>query len=411
MFEQWKLPENICDTNPIGKKNLSDFIGRSSQVNRLLTNLRGSTSTVILLEGDIGVGKTSLGNYIRFQSEFFSPTFEVKSNIKWGQKELLHNLICKILQELYTEGLTLDKKTLNNLKMNPLVNNLYIRYTNSFVIGGGFGALGLQANLEKGDVSRPNEIPEEHLFADFSNLANAVKKELNLKHSIIIQLNNLDRSYLFKNKDSAMEFFDNLRDILQVENVSWILSGETGLKEFLKENNPRLYPIIKHTELVLPLSFDSLMESFEHKIKEYNPEGWIPIERYLLKVFYEETTGSLREFLGLTNKILKSFETEPFKKIITRRDIANLFYEEKEDFLKHIYEKHKWSKEILKQIKENPDANQKTLAEKIGVSRQLLKKQIQPLLDSKSNILKEIIDGTSVKYKIDPEISFALEKQ
>lgn len=75
----WDIPENFCDIKPITQYTISNFIGREETVQRC-KNAINSSDTVVILEGDIGVGKTSIGNYVRFSLEnVMSPRDEYKA--------------------------------------------------------------------------------------------------------------------------------------------------------------------------------------------------------------------------------------------------------------------------------------------------------------------------------------------
>jgi hypothetical protein len=67
---------------PIGLNSLDLFVGHSRQT-KFLSDLL-SNKSVVILEGEIGVGKTSMGNYIRHsKKDFFSPLLEIPCKPKW----------------------------------------------------------------------------------------------------------------------------------------------------------------------------------------------------------------------------------------------------------------------------------------------------------------------------------------
>ena len=83
MFEKWQIPDNICDNYPIGSQTLDLFVGHEDKTKFLSDIL--SNKSIISLEGDIGVGKTSMGNYIRFmKTDHFSPIMEIPCKNHWN---------------------------------------------------------------------------------------------------------------------------------------------------------------------------------------------------------------------------------------------------------------------------------------------------------------------------------------
>jgi hypothetical protein len=58
-------------------------------------------STIVILEGEIGVGKTSMGNYIRHsKKDFFSPFLEIPCKPKWDNDTFMGIVLAAIVKEI-----------------------------------------------------------------------------------------------------------------------------------------------------------------------------------------------------------------------------------------------------------------------------------------------------------------------
>jgi MoxR-like ATPase len=97
-MSQWKILQDICYLTAIDKNSLNRFVGRKELARSLEAKL--SSRVTIVIEGDVGVGKTSFGNYARFKTGQFSPNQEVIVDPSWDRSELLINLITAITTEV-----------------------------------------------------------------------------------------------------------------------------------------------------------------------------------------------------------------------------------------------------------------------------------------------------------------------
>lgn len=76
-YSNWDIPSNIFSITPIAKETIHHFIGRNKIVQNYLSLLK-KKKIIVVFEGDIGTGKTSLGNYIRFsEPTFFTTDIEI----------------------------------------------------------------------------------------------------------------------------------------------------------------------------------------------------------------------------------------------------------------------------------------------------------------------------------------------
>ena len=143
---------------------------------------------------------------------------------------------------------------------------------------------------------------------------------------IIMQVNNLDTRYSFS-EDDLTRLFNDIRDTLQIPNISWIICGDSGLGNFLKKNVPRVGQIINTIVTVEPLSFEEIITAFRLRIKKAGMKGEFPVEPGLLKYIYDISNGSFREILNIIYQLLVRYYNEPLVTTITGEHARFFFYE------------------------------------------------------------------------------------
>jgi intracellular sulfur oxidation DsrE/DsrF family protein len=331
MFEKWEIPDNICNNFPIGRNNLELFVGHSQQI-KFLSDLL-SNKSVIILEGEIGVGKTSMGNYVRHSKEdFFSPLLEVPCKPKWDNDTFMGIVLAAIVKEIIGKDFVHKK-----IKKNKLIQELNekfsdIKLASLGITGAGFGF------STSSSISRSTIINQTILIHYLMSVGELLQKTYNRATPMIIQVNNLDIAYGFE-KDDLILFFNDIRDTLQIPYISWVICGNEGLGNFIQKNIPRVGQITNSVVTVDPLSFGEILKAFELRIKKNQMKGRLPIEENLLKYIYDISNGSFREILNIVYQLLVKYYNEPLVKVITMEH-ARFFFN---DLEKHRVERLKKS--------------------------------------------------------------------
>jgi intracellular sulfur oxidation DsrE/DsrF family protein len=331
MFEKWEIPDNICNNFPIGRNNLELFVGHSQQI-KFLSDLL-SNKSVIILEGEIGVGKTSMGNYVRHSKEdFFSPLLEVPCKPKWDNDTFMGIVLAAIVKEII--GKDFVHKKLKKHKLIKELNEKFsdIKLASLGITGAGFGF------STSSSISRSTIINQTVLIHYLMAVGELLQETYNKATPMIIQVNNLDIAYGFE-KDDLILFFNDIRDTLQIPYISWVICGNEGLGNFIQKNIPRVGQITNSVVTVDPLSFGEILKAFELRIKKNQMKGRLPIEENLLKYIYDISNGSFREILSIVYQLLVKYYNEPLVKMITVEH-ARFFFN---DLEKHRVERLKKS--------------------------------------------------------------------
>lgn len=319
MFEKWDIPDNICNSFPIGYNNLELFVGHSEQT-KFLSDLL-SNKSVIVLEGEIGVGKTSMGNYVRHSKEgYFSPILEIPCKPKWDNDTFMGIVLAAIVKEIMRKGSAFRK-----LKRDKLIQELNekfsdIKLASLGITGPGFG-------FSKGKtLSRSSFINQTVLIDYLVKVGQKMEENYNKTAPIIIQVNNLDIEYGFE-KEDLKRFFNEIRDTLQIPYISWLICGADGLESYTRKNIPRVAQITNSFMAVNPLSFEEVVEAFSLRIKKNQMKGQLPIDPSLMNYIYDIAGGSFREILNIVYQLLVKYYNEPLVKIINMEHARYFFYE------------------------------------------------------------------------------------
>jgi DNA-binding transcriptional ArsR family regulator len=356
MFEKWDIPDSICSTSPIGRNDLELFVGHSQQakfLSDLLTN-----KSVIILEGEIGVGKTSMGNYVRHSGEgFFSPLLEIPCKPKWDNDTFMGISLAAIVKEITRKDF--PHKSLKKHKLIRELNEKFsdIKLASLGISGAGFG-FSTGAN-----VSRSTLINQTILIHYFMELGQLIRETYNKPAPIVIQVNNLDMAYGFE-KDDLIRFFNEIRDTLQISYYSWLICGDEGLGNFVKKNIPRVGQITNSVAAVEPLSFAEILKAFDLRIKKAGMKGRLPVEDNLLEYIYEISNGSFREILNIVYQLLVKYYNEPLVKTITIDHARFYFYELGEHRIERL-KKSSLQYSIFREILNHPGITQSELAKMV----------------------------------------------
>lgn len=324
------------DTLPISKETLKLFTGRDTE-NKTLHKLL-NIYNIAIIEGDYGIGKTSLGNYYRFNKDIFiTPLDEISTDVRWNTKEFLHEILKGLVE--YCEQEKLFKKT-NHMKV------LRIRYGNLFskdidlnIMGNG---VSYRENVESSEIQT-----QSGLIYDLKQLSKLAIKE---GKEIIIQLNNLDMS--LTDKKDIIHFFSQNRNIFQIPNVKWILTGSIGLSDLFSNELKKFSSIIGKPLYLSNMSYESVSKLIDKRYKMKDD----------LKKKLVEDKENLRDIIN----ILNIFKKEDLK---TKEKIKEYF---------DLFDFNEYEMEVLNYLKEKP-MSIKDIADKVGKSYNSVNKRIKSL--------------------------------
>ena len=395
MFEKWNLPDNICSDFPIGINRLDLFVGHKKQ--RRFINSLLKTKSIILLEGDIGVGKTSLGNVIRLGKDgVFTPMSEIGVKPHWNNDDFLAVIIATIAKDISNPN-----SKLYSLRNLPAIKSALGLFDNIKTQVGGISVMGSGVTVGS-SVSRPLQLNQAVLMDTIDKLGAALSKRLDVSSPIIIQINNLDVGNSFT-EESMIAFFNAVRDTLQLPYINWIICGSTGIGQFITKHIPRVSQIISHHEIVEPLSIEELKKALLVRARLKSMKQF-PVTDDLIELLYLYSNGSFREILRLLNSLLINYHDNPLVDVIGVDEAKYFFMEQVEGGIVEL-QKGKVAFRCFEAICKNPGINQKSLAKNIGKSQSNISKIVKDM--EEANYIKIIRHQRSVAYRPTAMFRFA----
>ncbi|OGT69051.1 MAG: hypothetical protein A3J38_09700 [Gammaproteobacteria bacterium RIFCSPHIGHO2_12_FULL_45_9] len=304
-WQAFGFKDDPLKTSPITKLTLALFTGHSEEA-RICMNVLTSSNIRIVIEGARGVGTTSFGNYLRFQSEvkkkYFTPSTEIKVEQGWRSETLLAALISNFVREMelraeFTQVVE-DKRFQSAKALSSRIAETYRSF--------GVDAFGFGANYGKqaGVVTQPLIVPSPVLGHHLEDLI-ALVREVGYQNGVLFQLNNLDLGEIHAPED--MKYLLNaLRDYTQIEGSNWLFVGDVGLRKFIAQEVDRLDDIISYEVDLKPLPMTDITELLDKRVKFYSESerAKLPLDIEVFHYLYTITQGRLRYVFGLASRLM-----------------------------------------------------------------------------------------------------------
>jgi hypothetical protein len=412
-YNNWDIPEDLFSITPINRDTVNNFIGRNSLVQKY-SKLIESKNVRAVFEGEIGTGKTSLGNYIRFtQKNSFTTDMELMSQAHWGSKEFLLALQSAVITTCRKQN------EYGELLKDELFNKILDRNSNIRISNyqGGFQAAIVGASFGKTDsISQPAHLDDQVLISELNEMLEKIKnlkaKNENTtpqKIRIIFQINNLDPGQAPFSEDSIVVFLNNIRDILTTAiQASFIINGATGIQALIQKSIRRLSPALIF-EKIKPLSKQELIEAIGKRISNSGHKGGIPFDYLLIEALYNSTNGNFRETLGLMEDLATYFDSEePLMNNIKLEDCYAYFFAKQKDELSKFTLRHEEitnKGKIIQILSKTPNLNVSEISKIISVKQGNTSTLLSDL-ESEGVIMKNKT-SSSVECSLTPGFYFA----
>ena len=296
--------DNPFNTDPIRQTTLGLYVGRSKPI-AVCQNVLAEKNVLLIIEGPRGIGTTSFGNYLRFhskaQKKYFTPSNEIRVGAGWTIETLLAVIVGNIVRELdvFLPDLVKDNKKFQDAK------SLSMRMAETYR-SFGIDALGFGVSYGKnaGISSQPSIVPAATFGHHLEDLAEIVQS-LGYEFGILLQLNNLDIGAIHEVKHLKY-LFNELRDYIQTDLVSWMLVGDIGLRRFIAQQVDRLDDIVSYEVTIDALSEEDFLALIEQRVRFYSAKenAEIPIDKDVFLYLFQITKGRLRYVFGLLKRLL-----------------------------------------------------------------------------------------------------------
>lgn len=413
MYDKFDLPTILFSKEPINRENLHLFVGRESDVKLIASNIRAKR-TCFLIEGPVGCGKTSLGNYIRFSIEnSFTPNSEISCEPNWGTKDLLLALQSNVLMTVRSPHSPYYK-----LMKQSVFENARTNLINTKSRGGGLNIASVGANYTE-SINQPTTLTPEILSEQLNEMIKLIKGEVSKVNKVdindtrfIFQLNNLDPNHGDFSEDKIANFFNLNRDFLASGKIhaSFIINGGPGIKAIATKKAKRFKSSSK-SKTVAPLEFKDFKKALEIRAKSENHSGEIPFTEITLREVFNICGNNFRDTMDVLDSALTHYDSSSdYIENITTSMISDFYYAEsfseiERDIFKpngNISRKGK----ILIAMTGEGSLSIAEIANLSSIDNSNTSKDIMSL-EEKGIVLKER-DGKNVYCAINPEYHFAL---
>ena len=310
LWERFGFRDNPFDTralslSPDSALSVAEaFVGRGEKSNewRLLTNfLRNPGGGCAVVEGDVGVGKTTFVNFHRYlweneaETKLLTPASEISVQRDWGVREFLLSVVGALAGRL---ALKMDQSAASKDELLTEVSALTgVLVRESLNLSGGISVLGSGATggksktttVHRGEVSVP-------ALRQYLNRLLARVRKARFAGSVL-HLNNLE---LLTRDDPQrlVRFFDETRDSLQTPHVYFIFVGYTGMFQEIIVPVERVRSIfLGHPIYLPPLSKKDVHSAIKlrYKLLALNKNKWIaPVDDELIDHLYDVFAGKIR---------------------------------------------------------------------------------------------------------------------
>lgn len=407
VFERWRLSRNPYVTAPIDRENLDLFVGREKHVPVAYRVL--SEKSILVIEGDRGVGTTSLGNYLRFTKESernnLTPNLELSVGIGWNEELLLANVLSVITWEL--EGRTPSKYKAKYKEIRSAAHQIRETYRNislQLTVLGTGGGIGTNAETM---VTMPQLIPTATLIKHLIEIKDLIGASGYQKETVV-QLNNLDIDTLFS-PGQLSSFLNSIRDILQIDGYTWILVGDSGLRNFIADKVDRLDDIISYSCMIEPLSLEEVQSAIKARVQKYalKSSPIHPLSDDLIQVLYSSTNGRIRQIYGFATRLIHSIEDNLLIEQVTP-DVALPIIKREVENRSRLYGVTKRERAVLEKITFSPGISPSRLTKDTGLSAPNVSRILSHLLKSRLVTVRQ--KGRSREYNAAPDVLIAFTK-
>lgn len=320
IWTEFGLNSNPFDTSPISltAPNVIHHLCVGRQETKeamLMTNiLRSSGGARVVVEGEIGVGKTTFLNYHRFiwfteaQDKLFTSIQEICVLPDWNLQDFLLNIFGALINRLLVEkgeGFIGSKPLLREI---AILTKVYC-HSQMDVQGQLFG-FGL--GIGKSEQITVPKVPDFQLLCYFRQLVGEIK---NLGYDgVFLHFDNLEL-VASRNPDRIRKLFDEIRDALQVPDVYYVFVGNLGFYSEIINPLERVRSIFFGSPIqVPPLSEDEVVEAINRRYQVLATGKSLakPFADEFIRYLYRLYHGKIRFIMdSLYNVVLRTIGTTP----------------------------------------------------------------------------------------------------
>ena len=348
VWEWFGFKKNPYDFQALGvnEEDRDLFVGRGPELTRLATPITSDPGGIIVVEGRVGVGKTSFVNavqYDKWRSRSCLPSFQVL------QVQTNTDPIAFMLSAFSTcigslevsdpERADSDK----DLKAGKAMVSQMLNSGWSFSGGLNVGVLGGQAGVGRAAA------PSSPLLAAMPNILGTASKWFDAAGRLgwskfVIPVNNLD----MLDDDSAVSFMNVARDYMlsfAKKGVWWVLIAKEGFVNTMQSRAHRVSEVFTGPPVKLdPLSLADVNKAIAVRVGKFGKEGSVaPAPAEIVSWLYELSDGEVRSiFKKVTDLIHEYHATVPSAKDISLNAGRNILVGEAQRRIRSLEIQENW---------------------------------------------------------------------
>jgi Cdc6-like AAA superfamily ATPase len=267
--------------------------------------LKSEGGGCVLVEGKIGVGKTSLVNHHRNEwrkaipHPLFTPISEISAEKDWTKRQFLVDILSCLARTFITE---FDEKTIANsqllMEVISTTGTLY-QSKSGTTYGFSIAGSGVQFGQGKATTIHKGEISNTQL-EDYVRRVIAMCQTDGYR-GVLIHLDNIE-ILLDKDEGACREFFDDIRDILQIENAYFVFVARSGFFQEVISPQERVRSIFYSTPVfVRPFTEDETIAVINkrYEVLAHGDRQFIkPVDDDLIRRLYRIHEGRIRNVLN-----------------------------------------------------------------------------------------------------------------
>lgn len=323
-------PQFGLKENPYASKPLTEggslpiekaFIGRKKEIAYVRSLCINNNNINLVIGGDVGVGKTSLMNFLKYAFKYYEkqkPLFSFRREIEVTQENMnkrifLLEIIGSIIREIQLIDPTLIKKHALLQRMQKLID-MYININMSAGLSGSIEPIQAGLNVGKStSTEQPAFLPMTMLEKYFFELMTFIRKhKISGKNyqGLIVHVNNFDALLQEKdNKKKIIAFFNEIRDLLQTEHLYSVFLGPSSFFQDIIAPQQRIKGIFILSPLELhALSKQELIQVFDERLKLATSDTVLsiikPFEDEVIARLYDLYNGDIRSVMNALQDIL-----------------------------------------------------------------------------------------------------------
>lgn len=381
---------------------------------RALSTLANSGRGIIIVEGGVGVGKTSLVNSMQYdllrqKKNRILPSFQ-KIELTEDNLEPKNFILSTFSNMIFS----LEKLTNTDLTRQGGIlreGKLLVAQTVQSGLAGSLHAFGFGGGMSKStSASTPVTITVPAILNTMDKWIAHVSKNTEYDGPVIIPVNNMD----VLDDQEIVTFLNSMRDtMIDRPNMMWVLIGRKGLFSLLESKARRVSEIITGQPVVLePLKLQDVYNAIETRIKllsknkKDTKDGIVSDE--IVKILYDTSQGEIRYiFKRITDIILKFRGHFPSVSKIPLDVAKSTIIEFAKSHISALNLSQK-ERDVLREIVKKESVRTKDYRSLGLQTPQALSKYLTSF-NKQSLVLKEYGQGTAVYYRPTADTIFAFQ--